>query len=45
MSEEATKDYERYLERYCRQYGCTREEAEEHQLVKDVKEYYEKGRV
>lgn len=45
MSEEANKDYERYLERYCRQYGCTREEAEKHQLVKDVKEYYEKGRV
>ena len=45
MSEEANKDYERYLERYCKTYGYTREEAEKHQIVKDVKEYYEKGRV
>lgn len=45
MSEEANKDYERYLERYCKMYGYTREEAEKHQIVKDVKEYYEKGRV
>ena len=45
MSEEANKDYERYLERYCKMYGYTREEAEKHQMVKDVKEYYEKGRV
>ena len=45
MSEEANKDYERYLERYCKMYGYTREEAEKHQMVKDVKEYYEKERV
>ena len=45
LGEEANKDYERYLERYCKMYGYTREEAEKHQIVKDVKEYYEKGRV
>jgi len=45
MSEEVNENYERYLERYCTMYGYSREEAEKHQLVKDVKEYYEKGRV
>ena len=45
MAEEANKDYERYLERYCKMYGYTRAEAEKHQRVMVVKEYYEKGRV
>lgn len=35
------EDYERYLERYCKCNRISREEAEKHQLVRDVKKYYE----
>ena len=40
MREENT-DFEVYLERYCRSYHLTREEALEHEVVKLVKHYYE----
>lgn len=30
-----------YIERYCRQYGYTPEEAKNHALVKEVRKYYE----
>lgn len=34
------RDYERYLERYCETYKVTKEEAESHKLVQEVKHYY-----
>lgn len=34
-------DFEEYLEKYCREYGLTPEEAKEHKLVQEVKAYYE----
>lgn len=42
MSVEVEKDYERYLEKFCTKHHLTREEAEEHNLIKTVKRYYEK---
>ena len=39
---EVNEDYERYLERFCVKHHLTREEAEEHSLVKAVKRYYDK---
>ena len=44
MNEEVNKDYERYLERYCKMYGYTREEAEKHMYAREnpddyIKEY------
>lgn len=33
--------YERYLERYCKTREITKEEAETHAIVKEVKEYYQ----
>lgn len=33
-------EYERYLEKYCKTYGVTKAEAEEHYLVQAVKHYY-----
>lgn len=33
-------NFELYLEKYCRQYGYTVEEAREHALVKEVGKYY-----
>ena len=35
-------DYEKYLDRYCKVYGLTHEEAETHKLVQEVKMHYEK---
>ena len=35
------EDFEAYVERYCRQYDVTPEEAMEHKLVQEVKLYYE----
>lgn len=34
-------ELEQYIERYCRQYGYSVEEAKEHALVKEVQKYYE----
>lgn len=34
-------DYERYLERYCKTYHISPEEAEKHLLVREVKAMYE----
>ncbi len=34
-------DFELYLEKYCRTYGYSEEEAREHALVKEVKKYYD----
>lgn len=33
-------DFEIYVERYCEQHKCTKEEAESHKLVREVKKYY-----
>ena len=40
---EAKTSYEIYLERYCKTYHITPEEAEQHVIVKDVKAYYEEN--
>lgn len=37
----AEKDFEMYLEKYCKTYRCTSEEAKKHLLVQEVKSYYE----
>lgn len=34
-------DFEEYVEKYCKQYELTPEEAKEHKLVQEVKSYYE----
>lgn len=34
-------DYEIYLDRYCTEYNLTKEEAEKHYIVREVKKYYE----
>lgn len=44
MSASAQKDYEEYLERYCKQHKISKEEAEKHALVKETKKYYEDSR-
>ena len=44
MTAEAEKAFEEYLEKYCRKHKCSKEEAEKHLLVKDVKKYYEDSR-
>lgn len=41
-ADDLADDFESYLERYCKQYGVTPEEAKEHRLVQEVKEYYGK---
>lgn len=38
---DAKSDFERYVERYSVKHGLTKEQAEEHKVVQDVKEYYE----
>ena len=35
------KDFETYAKKYSIKHGITPEEAKQHQLVKDVKAYYE----
>lgn len=35
------KDYEEYLEKFCKQYGLSKEEAEQHAIVKIAKQDYE----
>ena len=35
-------NYKEYVEKYAKDRGITFEEAEEHQIVKEVKKYYEK---
>lgn len=34
-------DFDIYLERYCNQYGYSKEKAMEHALIKEVQKYYE----
>lgn len=34
-------DYEQYLEKYCKKHKISKEEAEKHALVKEVKKQYE----
>ena len=41
--ETSKSNYELYLERYCKTYGLTPEEAEQHYVVRDVKKYYEES--
>lgn len=41
MATEVNGDYEHYLERYARDHKLTKDEAEQHAMVKLVKEYYE----
>lgn len=41
-------EYEKYLEKYCIKHEISKEEAEQHKLVKEAKAYYEeknKGKV
>ncbi len=38
---ETKSDFEEYVEKYCRTYNVTPEEAKKHKLVQNVKEYYE----
>lgn len=38
---QAEKDLEEYVKRYSIKHNITHEEAKQHQLVKDVKAYYE----
>ena len=33
-------DFKRYVDRYCKQYGLTVDEALEHEIVKSVAEQY-----
>ena len=44
VAEEAEKAFEEYLEKYCKKHGYSKEEAEKHVLVKNVKQYYEDSR-
>ena len=41
MNPKAQSDYELYLSKYMKQYGYSREEAEQHKLVQETKKYYE----
>ena len=34
------EDFKRYVDRYCKQYGLTVDEALEHEIVKSVAEQY-----
>lgn len=36
-------DYEQYLERYCKTHNISKSEAEQHAVVKEVKQQYEKN--
>lgn len=38
----SNKDFKDYVDKYCRTYGLTVDEALTHALVKEVKDYYEK---
>lgn len=38
-------DFKRYVDRYCKQYGLTVDEALEHELVKQVAEQYREKKV
>ena len=38
------KKAKEYLEKYCKKHGYSKEEAEKHVLVKNVKQYYEDSR-
>lgn len=35
------EDYERYLEKYCNKHKISKEEAEKHELLQEVKKHYE----
>lgn len=37
----AQRNYERYIERYAKKHGITKEQAKTHYLAKSVKEYYD----
>lgn len=37
------RDFKEYVDRYCRQYRVTIEQALEHAIVKRVADYYVKG--
>lgn len=36
------EDFEKYLEKYCAKHDISKEEAEKHAIVKDVRKQYEK---
>lgn len=38
--ENAQKDFEDFLQRYCKTYNVNTEEAKKHKLVQDVRSYY-----
>ena len=44
VTAEAEKTFEEYLEKYCRKHGYSKEEAEKHALINEVKQYYEDSR-
>lgn len=37
-------DFRRYVDRHCRSYGCTLEEALQNFIVREVRKYYEEER-
>lgn len=39
----AIEDYNQFVEKYCIKHGVSKEEAETHQLVKEMKHYYEQN--
>lgn len=41
-NDKAKEKLDIFLDKYCKKHKITPEEAKEHQLVKDVKAYYEK---
>lgn len=40
MIEETKSDFEQYVEKYCKTYRISPEEAKKHKIVQNVKEYY-----
>lgn len=43
MSTEVKVNFDIYVQKYAEQKGITVEEAMEHEIVKEVKEYYDKN--
>lgn len=40
---EVVNSFEAYVKAYCIKHGLTMEEAIKHELIKEVKKYYERG--
>lgn len=41
-NQQAQDDYNLYLEKYCVKHRLSKDEAEKHQMIKDVKRFYMK---